>query len=49
MEVRPECAGLLRNLPITEAPITPPSHSASPYFCDNDRSDKYLKAGTSLL
>ncbi|CAH1187136.1 unnamed protein product [Phyllotreta striolata] len=45
MEVRPECAGLLRNIPITEAPITPPSHSASPYFCDNDRPDKYLKAG----
>ncbi|KAG5899625.1 hypothetical protein JTB14_037283 [Gonioctena quinquepunctata] len=45
LEVRPECGGLLRNLPVTEAPITPPRHSQSPYFSDNIDPEKYLKSG----
>lgn len=47
LEVRPECAGLLRNMPVTEAPITPPNNSPSPYFSDNVDPEKYLKAGKS--
>lgn len=45
MEVRPECAGIIRNLPVTEPPLTPPDQSQSPYFMDNDDPEKYLKQG----
>ncbi|KAJ3641697.1 hypothetical protein Zmor_028179 [Zophobas morio] len=44
-DVRPECAGILRNLPQVEAPLTPPRHSPSPYFMDNTDPEKYFKKG----
>ncbi|KAL1505685.1 hypothetical protein ABEB36_005191 [Hypothenemus hampei] len=45
IEVRPECGGLLRNVPVTEPPLTPPTASVSPYFSDNIDPEKYLKSG----
>lgn len=45
VEVRPECAGIIRNLPVTEPPLTPPDQSQSPYFMDNEDPEKYLKQG----
>ncbi|KAH1021891.1 hypothetical protein HUJ04_011375 [Dendroctonus ponderosae] len=45
LEVRPECGGLLRNVPVTEPPLTPPTNSVSPYFSDNIDPEKYLKSG----
>ncbi|XP_060523617.1 CIMIP2 protein CG18335-like isoform X2 [Cylas formicarius] len=45
LEVRPECGGLLRHVPVTEPPITPPRYSHSPYFSDNIDPEKYLKSG----
>lgn len=45
LQVRPECAGMQRNLPVDEPPLRPPDHSASPYFMDNGDSEKYLKKG----
>nr|CAD7590749.1 unnamed protein product [Timema genevievae] len=44
-EVRPELAGVLRNLPVTEPAITPPSHSTSPYFMKSTDPEKYLISG----
>lgn len=43
--MRPECGGLLRNVPVTEPPLTPPTSSVSPYFSDNIDPEKYLKSG----
>lgn len=43
--MRPECAGLMRNLPVEEPPLTPPRQQASAYFSDNDSPDKKLKKG----
>ncbi|CAH0552676.1 unnamed protein product [Brassicogethes aeneus] len=43
IEVRPECAAVIRNLPVDEPPLAPPSDS--PYFMDNASPDKYLKSG----
>lgn len=43
--VRPECAGILRDLPVNEAKLSPAWHSTSPYFMENDNPDKYLKKG----
>lgn len=45
LEVRPECAGMMRSLPVTEAPLAPPRHSNSPYFMDNIDPEKYFKQG----
>lgn len=45
LQVRPECAGMVRNLPVDEPPLKPPDHSASPYFMDNADPEKYLKKG----
>lgn len=45
LEVRPECAGVLRNLPMEEPPLTPPNSSPSPYFMDNADPEKYIKTG----
>lgn len=45
LEVRPECAGIVRNLPVDEPPLAPPDHSQSPYFMDNENPEKYLKQG----
>ncbi|XP_022920071.1 CIMIP2 protein CG18335-like [Onthophagus taurus] len=45
LAVRPECAEILRNLPVEEPPLTPPDQSASPYFMDNSDQNKYLKQG----
>nr|CAI5839729.1 unnamed protein product [Callosobruchus analis] len=45
LEVRPECGGVLRNLPVTEPPITPPHQAQSPYFSDLSDPEKYLKSG----
>ncbi|CAH0552490.1 unnamed protein product [Brassicogethes aeneus] len=46
IEVRPECAAVIRNLPVDEPPLAPPRHSSdSPYFMDNASPDKYLKSG----
>ncbi|KAF5295563.1 hypothetical protein FQR65_LT10426 [Abscondita terminalis] len=49
LKVRPECAGILRNLPIEKEPIKPPSVSSSPYFMDNNNPEKYLKTGKLLF
>lgn len=48
VEVRPECAGIIRNLPVTEPPLTPPDQSQSPYFMDNEDPEKYLKQGEKV-
>lgn len=45
IEVRPECANIMRNLPVTEPPLAPPRVSNSPYFMDNADAEKYLKQG----
>lgn len=45
LAVRPECAGVLRNLPVDEPPLTPPIRSTSPYFMDNADPEKYLTTG----
>ncbi|XP_017780583.1 PREDICTED: UPF0605 protein CG18335 [Nicrophorus vespilloides] len=45
LEVRPECCGIMRNLPVEEPPITPPTYSHSPYFMENNQPEKYLKQG----
>ncbi|KAB0802592.1 hypothetical protein PPYR_04778 [Photinus pyralis] len=47
LQVRPECAGIVRNLPVEEPPLKPPDHSSSPYFMDNSDPDKYLVKGFS--
>jgi hypothetical protein len=44
--VRPECAGILRDLPMEEPKLSPASHSVSPYFMENDHPDKFIKKGT---
>ncbi|XP_061716276.1 CIMIP2 protein GA14893-like [Cydia pomonella] len=44
VSVRPECAGILRNLPMDEAKLSPASHSTSPYFME-DGPDKFIKKG----
>ncbi|VVD03354.1 unnamed protein product [Leptidea sinapis] len=43
--VRPECAGILRDLPMDEAKLPPASHSISPYFMENSDPEKYIKKG----
>lgn len=43
--VRPECAGILRDLPVDEAKLGPAAHAVSPYFMDNDDMEKYVKKG----
>nr|XP_004928645.1 UPF0605 protein CG18335 [Bombyx mori] len=45
--VRPECAGILRDLPMDEPKLSPASHSVSPYFMENDDPDKFIKKGFS--
>lgn len=44
-DVRPECAGILRNLPQVEPPLTPLRHSTSPYFTDSTNPDKFFIKG----
>lgn len=50
-DVRPEMVGILRDLPMDEPPLTPPKSGAelSPYFCDNDSPEKYIKQGKSIF
>lgn len=43
--VRPECTGILRDLPVDEAKLGPAAHAVSPYFMDNDDMEKYVKKG----
>lgn len=45
LEVRPECGSALRGITVTEAPITSPKQSETPYFSDNSDPNKYLKSG----
>lgn len=50
-DVRPEMAGILRDLPMDEPPLPPPKSGdqLSPYFCDNDDPEKYIKQGMEVL
>ncbi|XP_045528378.1 elongator complex protein 3 isoform X1 [Pieris brassicae] len=43
--VRPECAGILRDLPMDEPKLSPASHSISPYFMEDSDPQKYIKKG----
>ncbi|RZC38820.1 hypothetical protein BDFB_013449, partial [Asbolus verrucosus] len=43
--VRPECFGILRNLPQVEGSVTLPKHSPSPYFMNDTDVEKYFKKG----
>lgn len=43
--VRPECAGILRDVPMDEPKLSPASHSVSPFFMENGHPDKYIKKG----
>lgn len=43
--VRPECAGILRDVPMDEPKLSPATHSVSPYFMENSHPDKYIKKG----
>ncbi|KAL4714629.1 hypothetical protein ACJJTC_019692 [Scirpophaga incertulas] len=45
MVVRPECAGILRDVPMEEAKLSPPSHSISPYFMEDTDPEKFIKKG----
>ncbi|KAH9629549.1 hypothetical protein HF086_014560 [Spodoptera exigua] len=45
--VRPECAGILRDVPMDEPKLSPASHSVSPYFLENSHPEKYIKKGFS--
>lgn len=45
LEVQPECGARYREMLVTEAPLTPPKQSESPYFSDNSDPEKYLKSG----
>ncbi|KAF5297480.1 hypothetical protein FQA39_LY12074 [Lamprigera yunnana] len=45
LQVRPECAGMVRNLPVDEPSLRPSNHSSSPFFMDNSDENKYLKTG----
>lgn len=47
--VRPECAGILRDLPVDEAKLGPAAHAVSPYFMDNDDKEKYVKKGEIMV
>ncbi|KAK9880198.1 hypothetical protein WA026_010070 [Henosepilachna vigintioctopunctata] len=50
LEVRPECANILRNLPVDEVPISPPRSSQSPYFMDStDPEKKQIKGFTGHI
>ncbi|CAH2229254.1 jg23721 [Pararge aegeria aegeria] len=44
--VRPECAGILRDVPMDEPKLSPANHSTSPYFMENSHPDKFIKKGT---
>lgn len=46
--VRPDCAGLLKSLPVDEQYETPRDHASSPYFMDNVNSKKYFMSGEYL-
>lgn len=43
--VRPECAGILRDLPMDEPKLSPASHSISPFFMEDDDPEKFIKKG----
>lgn len=43
--VRPECAGILRDIPMDEPKLSPASHSVSPYFMEDSNPDKFIKKG----
>lgn len=43
--VRPECAGILRDVPMDEPKLSPATHSISPFFMENDDAEKYVKKG----
>lgn len=45
LEVRPECGAVIRDLAVTESPVTPPRQAESPYFSDPSDPEKYLKSG----
>lgn len=47
--VRPECAGILRDVPMDEPKLSPASHSVSPYFMENADPDKFTKKGERVL
>lgn len=47
--VIPECAGILRDVPMDEPKLSPPSHSISPYFMENDNPDKFIKKGNKHI
>ncbi|CAB3221691.1 unnamed protein product [Arctia plantaginis] len=47
--VRPECAGILRDVPMDEPKLSPATHSVSPYFMENADPDKFIKKEYILL
>ncbi|KAG7209293.1 hypothetical protein KM043_015406 [Ampulex compressa] len=42
LTVRPDCVGVMRNLPLDEQYEAPRDHAPSPYFMDNANPDKYF-------
>ncbi|XP_063241598.1 CIMIP2 protein CG18335 [Bacillus rossius redtenbacheri] len=44
--VRPEMAGVVRKVPVTEPYLAPPSHSSSPYFLHVGHPDKHFMSGS---
>lgn len=45
LSVRPDCVGVMRNLPIDEQCERPRDHAPSPYFMDNANPKKYFVNG----
>ncbi|XP_015599184.1 UPF0605 protein CG18335 [Cephus cinctus] len=45
LSVRPDCVGVMRNLPLDEQHETPRDHAPSPYFMDNVNPKKYFVSG----
>ncbi|XP_014608476.1 PREDICTED: UPF0605 protein CG18335-like [Polistes canadensis] len=43
--VRPDCVGVMRNLPVDEQYEVPRDHAPSPYFMDNANPTKYFISG----
>lgn len=50
-DVRPEMAGILRDLPLDEPPLDAPrpNETHSPFFSDLDDPEKYLKQGERII
>ncbi|XP_046740204.1 UPF0605 protein CG18335-like [Diprion similis] len=47
LSVRPDCVGVMRNLPVDEQCERPRDHAPSPYFMNNDNPGKFFVNGYS--